>query len=64
KGVVVATSYFTKSARNESQKSNRLELINIDEFDKDMRKYVDVHWIGKIQEYVSAIRKELIDRES
>ncbi|HDX8600576.1 TPA: restriction endonuclease [Klebsiella oxytoca] len=64
KGVVVATSYFTKSARNEAQKSNRLELINIDEFDKDMRKYVDVHWIGKIQEYVSAIRKELIDRES
>ncbi|WNN53243.1 restriction endonuclease [Hafnia alvei] len=63
KGVVVTSSYFTKSARNEAQKSNRLELININEFDKDMREYVGVGWIKKIQEYICEIKKEFTDAE-
>ncbi|MBZ7619545.1 restriction endonuclease [Klebsiella michiganensis] len=61
KGVVVTTSYFTKNAKNEAQKSNRLELINIEGFDEDMRKHVGVNWLRDIQGYVSEMKKELID---
>lgn len=58
KTVLIATTYFTKPAIDESNKSQRLELINIEEFDYDMRKYVDYNWVYNIPNYINEIKRD------
>lgn len=59
KGVIITTSDFTKTAYDEAKKSCRLELININEFDKDMRKNTEINWIQKIPQFISEMKKIL-----
>lgn len=58
KTVLIATTYFTKPAIDESNKSQRLELINIEEFDYDMRKYVDYNWVYNIPNYINELKRD------
>lgn len=60
KTVLIATTYFTKPAIDESNKSQRLELINIEEFDYDMRKYVDYNWVYNIPNYINELKRDFI----
>ncbi|WP_126455825.1 restriction endonuclease [Sulfuriflexus mobilis] len=55
KAVIVASSFFTKPATIEAKKSKRIELINLDDLDRDMRK-IDVNWTSKVNEYVMKMK--------
>jgi restriction system protein len=57
--VFIATTYFTKPAEQEARASKRLELLNIEEFDYDMRKYVDYNWVYHISNYINESKKTL-----
>ncbi len=61
KAVLVASTYFTKPAKDAAYKSKRLELINLDNFDQEMRKHIDMHWISKIPEYLMKIKKGITE---
>ncbi|EOG5457555.1 restriction endonuclease [Cronobacter turicensis] len=52
KSVIITSNDFTREAKKVAQVSKRLELINIDNFDKDMRKYVDARWVYRIDGYI------------
>ncbi|ELQ6222335.1 restriction endonuclease, partial [Cronobacter turicensis] len=52
KSVIITSNDFTREAKKVAQVSKRLELINIDNFDKDMRKYVDARWVFRIDGYI------------
>ncbi len=60
KSIIITSSDFTKDALLIAKESKRLELINIDDFDKDMRKYVDPNWVYRIDSYILEIQKNLI----
>lgn len=56
KSVIITSNYFTKDALKISQESKRLELINLDDFDNDMREYVDPRWVYRIDGYIKEMR--------
>ena len=60
KSVVVASSYFTKPASEAAKKSKRIELLDIESFDHEMRTNIDYNWVYKIQEYIETMKKEYI----
>ncbi|BCV35858.1 hypothetical protein TUM17377_11860 [Shewanella chilikensis] len=57
KAVIVATTGFTKPAKNEAHKSKRIELIDINEFDSEMRENVDYQWPLKIPRFLMDMQK-------
>ncbi|WP_202305114.1 restriction endonuclease [Dryocola clanedunensis] len=59
KSVIITSSDFTKDALNVAKESKRLELINLNDFDKDMRKYVDTNWAYRIDNYILHIQKNV-----
>jgi restriction system protein len=59
KCVLVTTSYFTIDATKEAFKSKRLELINIDSFDMEMRRNVNYNWTKNVNSYIEEIKKEI-----
>ena len=60
KSIIITSSDFTKDASLVAKESKRLELINLDDFDKDMRKYVDPNWVYRIDSYILDIKKNLV----
>jgi len=59
KCVLVSTSYFTPDAIKDAFESKRLELINIDSFDMEMRKNVDYNWTNNVKRYIKEIKSEM-----
>lgn len=57
KSVIVASSYFTKPAYEEARKSKRVELIDIELFDKEMRTVIDYNWVFNISDYIKEMNK-------
>jgi restriction system protein len=60
KAVVVTSASFTKPARDEAYKSKRLELIDIESFDKLMRHNFNVNWIDRISDCLFEMRKLIV----
>lgn len=58
KAVLVASTKFTKATKTEAHQSKRLELIDIQHFDEEMRLHVDVNWVYRVGEYVMRVKKE------
>jgi restriction system protein len=56
KSVIITSNYFTKDALKASQESKRLELIDIDNFDNDMREHVDPRWVYRIDGYIKEMK--------
>lgn len=56
KSVIITSNFFTKDALKISHESKRLELINLDDFDNDMRKYVDPRWVYRIDGYIKEMK--------
>ncbi len=50
KGILIASTYFTRPCIDYANDSKRLELINIDNFDYEMRKHIHYNWTGNIQD--------------
>lgn len=61
--VIVATSRYTKAARKEAIESKRIELIDVDEFDKDLRQYVDPNWTSRLSRYVGEMKRDLVGQK-
>lgn len=59
KAVLVASTNFTQPARDEAHRSKRLELIDVNSFDVEMRHHIDMHWVFKVPEFVMRMKKEL-----
>ncbi|HCA3406607.1 TPA: restriction endonuclease [Salmonella enterica subsp. salamae serovar 35:g,m,s,t:-] len=59
KSVIITSNYFTKDAQEVSRESKRLELISIDDFDNDMREYVDARWVYRIDGYIREMENSL-----
>jgi len=57
KAVLVTSSKFTAPAVEEAHLSKRVELFDVDEFDLDMRKFVDFNWVHKIPSYLMEMKK-------
>ncbi|MAP30129.1 MAG: restriction endonuclease [Pseudomonas sp.] len=57
KAVIVATTGFTQPAKDEAHKSKRIELIDINEFDSEMRENVDYQWPLKITRFLMDMQK-------
>ena len=60
KAVIICSSHFTKPAKDAAAESKRLELIDIDNFDMEMRTNVDYNWISKISTYINEIKKDYL----
>lgn len=56
KSVIISSNYFTNDALKVSKESKRLELINLDNFDNDMREYVDPRWVYRIDGYIKEMK--------
>lgn len=57
KAVVVTTAAFTKPARDAARQSKRLELIDIDSFDMEMRHHVSMDWVNHVARYISEMQR-------
>lgn len=59
KAIVVCSSYFTQPAITEANLSNRIELLDIEYFDNEMRKYIDYNWVYAIPSYLKEMEKNM-----
>jgi len=63
KAVIITSSDFTRPSKQEGKSSNRIELINCESFDADMRKFVNPNWTTFISKYILEMKKSLLDSE-
>lgn len=59
KAVIVTSSNFTDTAKKEAYQSQRMELLNVTDFDTDMRKFVDANWTAHVSRYLMELKRTL-----
>ncbi|BCG12682.1 restriction endonuclease [Vibrio sp. Vb5031] len=57
KVVIVTSSNFTSPAKNEAFASKRVELLDCDAFDEEMKKNVSYQWANRVSSYLMEMTK-------